>query len=244
MDTAPLEVLQSMEGNIYQDEDGFTYSIELLPGMSRREIAKVATGMPHGRLPDEIIDLLTYSRGFNGSAVDDLLFADYRISVYDLFFPRQITLGGDGRGNSWIVDIDTKGNWGPVYFMDHDPPVIVKFADNLAGFLHVLHENCEHPEKSTFQNLYGPTTARIYKQKRQPVAENLHNYDLSSVENLPNSYRIESLVGKSPGTGFRWAPNHLKGFIYRLGDQPVWVIEMNEIKERMGLLERLLNLFR
>ncbi len=229
-----------MQGKIYQDEDGDTYSITLLPGMSPEEITAVAANMPKGLLPEEIIELLSYASGLEYGWLDEIRFTDKLRGWNDRFFAHPITLCGDGRGNSWIVDVDSEGNWGPVYFMDHDPPVLMKFADDLAGFLLLLDEDGKNRNKSFFQKLYGPIEGEIYNCGRHPVADYHHAYDLSSVSNLPEAYRVESLENQPPGAGFMWAPNRHEDFVARLGDRPVWIIE---VKKRPDLLKRLFSLF-
>src|SRR5450755_1617875 len=122
----------------------YSRRVSLLPGLSVEDVAGLqkTLGAP---LPDEIVELLTYSAGFDLASmrgIGDLIQIRFNgASAFDFSqaLPCSIALLNDGSGNFWTVDINLKnGEWGPIFFVSHDPPALAVQAPDLATFLSQL----------------------------------------------------------------------------------------------------------
>lgn len=253
---SPLEAVKILEAGSYYDEDGGSYSVELFPAMTEAELSHFAASMPEGILQPEMEEMLRYTSGITHPYLDIF---DLRIPAnqYDNpFFPGSIHLGNDGAGNQWLLDVTATGDdWGAVYFLDHDPPVVMRFADSLADFFLLLDQLGRNPEESAFERLLGDVDSSIYRAGLDPQPTGDLGYDLSEIDALPALYRVESLE-KGGKQGFVWALHRGYGFVYKFPDRPVWVVEVKEAKDMLGrkkpgipaprrrsLLERLLDKF-
>ena len=121
----PLEQLKSILANQYESEDGDSYKVELLAGMSDQELNNYKEQQPSRNIPKNIEELLKYAKGFGFYGLEEIRFDSYGHFGFEEMFPYTIQLAGDGFGNFWILDIDSKGNWNSVYYVCHDPAVIV-----------------------------------------------------------------------------------------------------------------------
>lgn len=131
----PLEQLKAILPEQYVTEDGDEYKVELKPGLTDQQMEELTRQLPSGYIPAEIKELLQFASGFEFSGMEEITFDRYGYFGMDMLFPNSIELAGDGFGNFWVLGIDSKGNWGNVFFACHDPAVIVKQSDNLAEFV-------------------------------------------------------------------------------------------------------------
>ena len=58
------EQLKSLLNETYISEDGDEYKIELLPGLTDNEIDILAKGLPTGQIPNDVRELLRFTKGF------------------------------------------------------------------------------------------------------------------------------------------------------------------------------------
>lgn len=131
----PTEILKSILTEQYVSEDGDEYKVELKEGLTDEQIDELAKGLPTGQVPTEIRELLKFASGFEFSGLEEVTFDGVGQFGFEEFLPNSVQLAGDGFGNFWILDVDKNGNWGNVFYVCHDPAVIVKHSDNLAQFI-------------------------------------------------------------------------------------------------------------
>lgn len=106
-----LEQLKSILNEHYVSEGGDEYKVELKPGLTDQQIDKLATQLPSGQIPNEIRELLKFASGFEFSGLDEVTFDGVGQFGFENVFPHSVQLAGDGFGNFWILDVDSKGNW-------------------------------------------------------------------------------------------------------------------------------------
>src|SRR6185503_16691052 len=136
----PLEQLKTILNEKYITEEEEEYGIELKPPLTDQQIDQLAKLLPTAQIPDEIRELLKFASGFEFLTPDEVTFDGAGQFGFQNVFPDSIQLAGDGFGNFWILDVDSKGNWGNVFYVCHDPAVIVKHSEDLAEFINNLHE--------------------------------------------------------------------------------------------------------
>jgi SMI1 / KNR4 family (SUKH-1) len=187
----------------------FSQRVTLSPGLSREGIAEFQKRLP-GPLPNDIRELLGYSAGFHLASVGSVHFAEATDSQFTKALPFAITLLADGSGNFWEVDVISKsGAWGAVFFVSHDPPVIVVQAPDLETFLwQVLDPNQSNP-KNALNHVRKVGAARIWKDDPWLIlvrdARTVQDPAVSNfAEQLPENFRLADLRSKEIGSGFSW----------------------------------------
>ena len=232
-----LTLLESYLDNTYYTEDEEAFQIELLPGLSEEELQALQNRMPNQWLPEAIKALLKFCRGIDFLPMEEVKFDEYEQNAYQGLFPHAITLDGDGFGNYWVVDIDFQGEWKSVYYICHDPPVVVKQAENLKEFISQLHALGKNPETSIINEVHDANSMKIWDhrdafkdQKEVPASVEV---DLTR---LPKNYFIANLIDQPVKSGFPLIISREDINVIRPTDSALWVVELQESK---GWLKRL-----
>ncbi len=223
--------------NQYKSEDGELYKAKLLDGITDDEINKLKSQLPNNFLPNEIEDLLRFSRGFEFDGLEDIRFDTFGKFGFEEMFPYSIQLAGDGFGNFWILDIDSKGNWNSVYYVCHDPAVIVKHSENLAQFIQHIDEFGQKGDQSNLDIIHEKIVFDIWDEKVGIMEKNEKDYDFEIVQiKLPEMFLIADLTDQPIKTGFPWGKSGPNTKIIRPTDAPIWIVEK---KVKQGFLSRL-----
>ena len=234
----PAEKLKSILNHRYESEDGDHYKVELIEGMIESEIDELKMTLPNEHLPPEIEELLKFSKGFEFYGLEEVRFDAFGHFGFEEVFPNSIQLAGDGFGNYWILDIDSKGNWNEVYYVCHDPAVIVKHSNDLAQFIEHVDEFGRIGKDSILDTIHEQTVFDIWNEKHGILERNERDYNFESTVELPASFLIADLTGEPIKTGFPWGKFGANAKIIRPTDQPTWIIEK---KIKKGFFERLFN---
>ncbi len=225
------EQLKSLLNETYTSEDGDEYNIELLPGLSDNEIDNLAKGLPTGEMPYDIRELLRFTKGFEFYGIDEITFDGVGQFGFENIFPFSVQLGHDGFGNFWILDIDSKGNWGNVFYVCHDPSVVVKHSENLSEFIKHIDEYGKDTENSNLNIIHEKTVFDIWKNNNGFIeiveARNsndilLKNFSLT----LADNFLIADLRNKPNKYGFACGKfgSNIDSAI-RCNDELLWGIE-------------------
>jgi hypothetical protein len=233
--------LKALLNETYITEDGDEYKIEPLPGLTDDEINRLCRLLPTERIPDEYIELLKFTKGFEFYGVD-VTFDCIGQFGFENIFPYSVQVGHDGFGNFWIVDVDSKGNWGAVFYVCHDPAVVVKHSDNLSQFIHHLDEHGKNAENSNLQIIHDKIVFQIWKSNTGftdlTTAKNTNDFVLKQfTSSLPDNFVIADLRNKQNKEGFAWGkfgPNIEKA--KKCTDEFIWAVEKPEKK---GIFSRL-----
>jgi hypothetical protein len=238
---SPLEALKSILDNNYVTEDGDNYKVELKPGLSDKEIDQLAEKLPTKKVPYEIRALLKFSKGFAFAPLEEVSFDGIGKFGMENIFPFSVQLAGDGFGNFWILDIDSKGAWGAVFFVCHDPAVIVKQSNNLSEFILQLDSYAKKLRDESLDLVPGKVLMNIWNEGR---FFDINHFEKSEDESLKDStnllgkdFVIADLRNAPNQTGFAWgkfAPNIDKAVRYK--DTYVWAFEK---KTKKGLFSRI-----
>ena len=234
----PLENLKSMLSREYLSEDKEVYQVQLLDGMTDSEIEDYRSSLPSGHLPAEINELLKFARGFELGAFEEFRFDSYGEFGFEEMFPHSIPLASDGFGNFWILDVDSMGNWKEVYYMCHDPAVLVKHSENLADFIGHVNEFGLRLRDSHLDQVHEKIVMDIWREKPGTLALDEKEYSFSEAitAQLPEAFVVADLTDKPVGAGFAWGKFGANAKIIRVEDKPIWIIEK---KIKRGFLSRL-----
>lgn len=233
----PKQQLQLILSNQYESEDGDWYKVELLDGMTDSEIETLIGQLPNNNMPNEIEELLRYSKGFEFFGLEEVRFDAFGQFGFEEMFPNSIQLAGDGFGNSWILDIDSKGNWKSVYYVCHDPAVIVKHSENLSEFIKHVDEFGQTGNQSNLDIIREKTVLEIWNEKVGIMEKNEkdYNFEIGKID-LPEIFFVADLTDKPIKTGFPWGKSGPDTKIIRPTDEPIWLVE-KRMKE--GFLSKL-----
>ncbi|WP_210758453.1 SMI1/KNR4 family protein [Croceimicrobium hydrocarbonivorans] len=221
----------------YESEDGDLFQVELMEGMTDHEIEQFKSQLPNNSIPPEIEALLRFSKGFDFFGLDEIRFDAFGYFGFEEMFPYSIQLAGDGFGNFWILDIDSKGGWNSVYYVCHDPAVIIKHSENLSEFIKHLDDFGQNMGQSYLDNIHDKTVWEIWNEKVGLMESNKKEYDFEkgSIE-LPESFFVADLSEAEIGSGFPWGKSGPKPKIIRPNDEAIWIVEQ---RLKQGLLARL-----
>jgi hypothetical protein len=134
------------------DADGHQVSLRLLPGLDGPALAALQAAVPVP-LPAELVRLAGVTSGVDGLLDLDLTGARHDVEVAELL-PAGLPIAGDGFGNFWVLDLtpDTV-DVAPVFFVCHDPPVMLYQAPDLATFLDDAIGRLEPPYRSAIDDV-------------------------------------------------------------------------------------------
>jgi cell wall assembly regulator SMI1 len=207
--TRAAELLRSLEGRGWVDEDGDPERLELLPPLTDAEIDALAAawGVP---VPADARDVLRVTRGFAASPLESVeLSGEMDGAVADEVFPHPLPIAHDGYGNYWVVDLRPGSEvFGPVFFVCHDPSVIVYQCADVAGFLDGLVQMTEPPHKGPLDFVHEQASMAIWggEEAGVPRAVALESPDevlRAFAESLPPDAFVADLRSPRTGDGFR-----------------------------------------
>ena len=177
-------------------------NIKLYPGFAEVELRIFEHSLP-GHLPTDIKELLDYTTGFTTSLFDnvDLTGRSYRFDFKELV-PHGIPVAKTVTGNFWVVDVSPEGEWQNVFYISHDPLVMVIHFSSLDDFIKAVV-------------LYGKrvideTTSLVddaLKSKGLSVKDALSSKDtilFDFAKNLSDDFYIYDLRNQSLMRGFEW----------------------------------------
>lgn len=233
----PLEQFKIFAGKEYIGEDGEPHRVKVEPGMTENDIEDLAQTFPAMRIPDDIIELMKYTSGFKFDFFEPFSFNTIEWFGLENIFPASVQVVGDGSGNCWIIDIKQNGDWGEVFFVCHDPAVIVKQADNLTELLQQMQELGEKGERSVFHRIYEDDRYKVWEEPGGGLigvedAKKSGDTVLRAIAlELPEDTKIADLRNKINGTGFYWG---MKGYDFehsiRCGDELIWAFKRKDNK--------------
>jgi hypothetical protein len=129
------ETFRELAGTVLVDDDGDEEVLELLPAATADEIAALEADIP-SPLASEIREALGVSKGLANGPIESLSLIDLGGFGMEDVFPHALSIGHDGFGNYWVVDLlGDRPDWGPVFFACHDPPVIAFQSDTVEAFV-------------------------------------------------------------------------------------------------------------
>lgn len=227
-----LDRLKSILNEKYISEDDDEFKVELKPGLTDHQIDKLAAQLPSGQIPGDIRELLKFASGFEFFGLDEVTFDGVGHFGFENVFPNSVQLAGDGFGNFWVLDVDLNGNWGNVFYVCHDPAVIVKHSDNLAEFIKHIDEFGKFGKESNFDIIHEEMVVDIWadsnggfidvRQARNSTDTTLKNF----ASQLKDNFVIADLRNKPNKTGFAWGkfgPDVENAVRY--GDELIWGFE-------------------
>lgn len=232
---SPIEQLKIMSTTTYKNYDnGDEFQIRLKKGLSNEEITEIRKRIPNNNLKEEMAELLKFSRGIKSIGFfDEIDFDDFGEFGFNQLIQFSLTITHDGIGGSWIQEINTKGQWGNIYYIGHDPPVMIKQAKNLTEFLCQIHDYLLNNETSFFSRIMNKIAFDIYSEKgkllEQEEAVKSPDQLLSAfASNYDKDWFIADLRNAKNGEGFRLEASCDETI--RLDEELIWALKKYKYK--------------
>jgi hypothetical protein len=202
-----LDTLKLASGMLMVEEDGKSSKLELLPGLSQEQISALEVRLPCS-LPNDIRDVLNYTSGFNNSPVNSVDFAGDLSFGFEEAFPYGLPVAEDGLGNFWVIDLVSQSQeWGPLFYVCHDPAVVVYQADSLETFVKDILKFANPPYQADIDRVLQEFSYAIWKNNPNVLSYKscIDSSDKSLKEfaaTLDESYQIIDLRNPKLGDGF------------------------------------------
>ncbi len=242
----PKEVLVSILETYFPFAEGERFSFDLLPALNGFELRKFARRFSYP-LPEEIKELLSYSRGFDFYSFDKIDFTRQEFELEGAF-TNPIDLTNDAFDNHWIIDIDPEdGSWGKVFYVCHEPAVVVLQAHSLAQFLSQIGSLAKGEEPNWIQFIREDAAKAVWESpdKLMSKEQAMRKKDPELAEfaaDLPLHYLVADMRDADWGDGFPWSLTGPEGDIQRAGSALIFGIEAPPPTHRSkGILGRLFN---
>jgi hypothetical protein len=216
---------------------------ELEPPLPTAEIERLSDelGTP---LPRELRTLLAHTAGIDGGPLETIDFTGRSLSLgAPDTFPTALPIAGDGFGNFWIVDLPPdEVETAPVFFVCHDPPVILYQSPDLGDFLHEALRMLVPPHSSAVDdvhedrrfNVWGENPGTLDHSAARAGDEQLRSF----AAELDDSFTFVDLRSCPVGMGFSWGRYGPRTEVRRHGRELLFAYAPPE--KRPSLLRRLL----
>src|SRR5688500_1702917 len=107
-----IDIIKKLKSSTFVEEDGEKYTLDFQPGLSEEEIELLKTRFPANKIADELLEILRETKGWDGYGLESAYFDSINEFGFMELIPNSVTLGHDGFGNSWVLDIKDNGELG------------------------------------------------------------------------------------------------------------------------------------
>lgn len=229
-----INQIQKIEAQTYPYiDEKEVYKVKLEIGLSEIELQQFIKRVPYHKIPSEFENLLKYTKGIDSPTG---ILDEFRFNQIEKFFDQGllgsvINFGGDGLGGYWVQEIKTNKTFGKILFVGHDPPVLIKQANNLEEFLDQYYHFLLDSENSFIRKLYNEIAFQIYEEKgilmEQIDALKSKDPEIKKFANrFDKEWYIVDLRNVKNGVGFRLESNPI-----RFKEEEVWAMKKYKRKE-------------
>jgi len=194
----------------FVSEDDDESVLELLPPLSAAELDSLQASLP-APLPEEIRDLLSFARGFEGGPLDVVDFSGSQISgsIWRTYLVAHFRCRRWLR-NFWAIDVTASSPaWNDVFYVCHDAPVVVYQTNSLVHFIQEVLRMGKPPYNSEIGEVHDEMASRIDDENPDlitvDVALTSHDATLRTfAESLDPEFQICDMRARRMGDGFKW----------------------------------------
>lgn len=223
------DTLKSIAGQRLIDTDGEVTHLKLLPPATPEQLRELEARLP-GPLPDEMRGALQVTTGWEEGPLESFSLLDLEGFGLDEAFPHPYSVGHDGYGNYWILDVlPGATDWGPVFFACHDPAVIAYQSPSIEAFVKDLVAMPPDDPRSPIDQVHEQVVHRLWSDHSaliaHPVAVASPDPTLREfAQSLAADAVIADLRDPRPGSGFSWGIYGPRTIIQRFGTERLWAL--------------------
>lgn len=221
------ETLKELAGTLLVDEDGSEHTLELLPPATAGEVSQLEQMLP-SPLPVEIRDALEVSKGLSNGPIESLSLLDLNGFGMEDVFPHAYSIGHDGFGNYWVLDLlPEQLDWGPVFFACHDPPVIAFQSADVSTFVRDVVALWQRGPRSPVDVVHEDVTSRLWESRSAMMdhqrARTSSDATLASfAAEVEDTAVFADLRSPNLGDGFAWGCFGSQTAWKRCGRERLW----------------------
>lgn len=220
--------LRDLAGLRLKDEDGNDQVVTLHPPATEAELRALEARLPCP-IPDDVRDALRVTKGL-ADGPNSLSLVDLEGFGLEEMLPHAYSIGHDGFGNYWVLDLlTTTTTWQPVFYACHDPPVFAYQSATIEDFLRDTIAMWQPGPRSAVDIVHEDVVMQIWRTNPHVLAP--HNLLESSdpvmrafASSLPTSACVIDLRHPQLGQGFSWGRFGSKTTIRRAGEERIWAI--------------------
>jgi len=235
-----LEFIKIFKTSTFFFEDGESYQLDFKNGLTKEELNSLKLKFPNYNIDNELIEILKETKGWEGCLLNPVFFDSIDEFGFIELLPHSITLGHDGFGNFWVLEIKNNGNLGKVFFASHDPAVFVIFSENLNEFLFYLNEFYLNPKGSYLDDVHEVTVFDIWKlnpniYEINEFRKNNSDYYDFLTEFTDENWIVADLRNGKIKDGFAWGRFGPNQFTKKHPEELIWVLQ----KKKKGFFAKL-----
>ncbi len=236
-----IDIVKLAQEGSFTDPKGRRGCIKLKPPLSETELTEFEAQLPC-KLTKEMKELLQYCSGLELDFTNSFLNSSLSFSCEqedcfgaEFMSANCIPLIGDYCGNFWVADItEDSTDFGPIYYVCHDPPVVVYQAAELTQFLTELFKLGNAPWTSEISEVHETFAMSIQSENPNALS---HEQCLASNDDdlktfagsLDESYLFIDLRKPTLGSGFYWGMFGADTVIKRFGAKRVFAIQKKKL---------------
>jgi cell wall assembly regulator SMI1 len=242
MSMDPLEAIRHAQATRLVGEDGDEVEFELAPALPQADIDHLADELGVA-LPRELRALLERTAGIEGGPLETIDFTGRSLSFgAPESFPSGLPIAGDGFGNFWILDLTPEVvEMAPVFFVCHDPPVILYQSAGIGDFLHEVFRMLVPPHSSAVDDVHEDRCFNVWRDnpgtlERSAALASDERLSAFAAE-LDDRFIFVDLRAPAVGLGFSWGRYGPRTDVRRDGHERLFAYAPRE--KGAGLLRRL-----
>jgi hypothetical protein len=238
----PFEAITHAQAARLVAEEGDEVELRLAPAVQPADLERLEDelGSP---LPRDLRALLERTAGIVGGPLETIDFTGRSLSFgAPETFPSGLPVAGDGFGNFWILDLTPDGaETAPVFFVCHDPPVILYQSADLGGFLHEAFRMLVPPHASAVDDVHEDRLFNVWRNNPGTIERSVAlagDESLSAfAAELDERFTFVDLRSPPVGMGFSWGRYGPRTDVRRHGHEALFAYAPPA--KRPGLLGRL-----
>ena len=243
-----IEIIQEAIKTPLMNNSGDTISVSLLPALTSTQINDLEAKHKL-RIPEELRVLLGFCSGIEG-LLEYIDFTGSKSDPVDAIgvFVKVVPIAGDVLGNIWFLDVgDERLENAPVFFLCHDPPVVIYQSPNVASFLEEVVRIYLPPHKSLVLQCSEDAIFRVWEKNpgviERNVAVSSGDQSLKAFAGmLTNDFQIVDLRRAEPGMGFSWGRYGSQTEVRRYGQERIFAYSKPATKPGLlAMLRKLIN---
>ena len=241
---ALYQLLKDIENYPFVDKSGKKGNVKLLPPVPDKEINDFRNSLPC-YLDEDMTAVLRKTRGLSfvqqgknsklnaGPIATSIDFTGKSIDgqVLEDIMPTGIAIAADQSGNSWTLDLHGgSAYFGPIFYVSHDPPVIVYQNSTLEKFINQVLASLNSPWQSDITKVVSESAYSIWNENpnmmNQPDCLNSTDQDIKAfAQELEEDYRIIDMRNPKVGDGFSWGISGPETILRRYGYQTMFAYQ-------------------
>lgn len=203
-----VDLLASAAERELADGAGRRVHVELRPGLGDAAVSRLQARY-RAPLPSELVDALRTTSGAEQLLGLDLTGESHSVEAGPLL-PAGHPIAADGSGNFWLLDLtpDTTES-APVFFLSHDPPVLLYQAPDLEAFVAAALERGAPPFRSVIDDVredraYDVWGSRPGVRSRASALAGPDQALREFAQSLDDDWTIVDLRHREVGMGVAW----------------------------------------